>query len=84
MVSVLGFPHANVGDPPENKAEEGVKQRAHQRQEIGEEGYNFCDYEREDPRRSQDGCPNRPAKYSMVPFVAGVFENAKEDKSCRH
>jgi len=76
--------HAKVGDTPEDPAEERVEETAHERQEVGEEGNDFCDDESDDPSRGEDGCPCSPAQDRVRGLVSAAFEDAEEDKTRRY
>ena len=76
--------HAEVRDAPEDKAEEGVEQAAHERQQIREERNHLRDDERQHPRRSQNACPAGPADDGVVALVARALEDAEEDEARGH
>lgn len=81
--SVLCPTHSQIRDPPEYPAKEGVKQRAHERQKVREEGNDLRDDEGHDPSGGENSSPGRPADDGMIALVARVFEDAKEDEAGR-
>lgn len=80
--SVVGFAHAQVGHAPEDEAEEGVEERAHQGQQVAEEGDDFGDDEGEGPQAGEDAAPAYPAERGVRGQVAGVGEDAEEEEAC--
>ena len=58
----VGFlSHAEISHTPEDEAEERIEQRAHQREQVGEERNDFCDNESQNPKDGEDACPRGPA-----------------------
>ena len=80
----VSTPHPHVRSAPENEAEERIKERAHQGQQVRKEWNDLGDDESGDPSASQDTGPCRPANDGMISLVARTLENPKEDEACRH
>ena len=79
--TVIGVSHPHVGGAPEDEAEKGVEEGAHQRQEVGKERDDLSDDESDDPGHGQDTSPRSPAEDCMVSLVARPFENSEEDEA---
>lgn len=60
--TVVCLAHTDVCGAPEDPAEEGIEERGHQRQQVGEEGDNLSDDEGEDPQDREDASPCAPSK----------------------
>jgi hypothetical protein len=83
-LAILGSPQAHVCNTPENESKERVKERAHQRQQIGEEGNDFGDDEGKDPENSENSDPAHPADESVVANVSSSSKYAEEDEARRY
>ena len=55
--AVFRFPHPEICHSPENKAEEGVKERAHEGEEIRKKWNDLGNDERQDPSETQNASP---------------------------
>ena len=82
-IPIIDLAHTNVGEAPENKAEEGIKERRDEGQQVGKEGDDLGDDEGEDPGDGEDASPGRPADDGMVADVAGASESVEEDETRR-
>ena len=79
--AVVGIAHAQIGHAPEDEAEKGVEERAHQRQQVGKERNDLGDDERYDPRDGQDAGPRSPPDNGVVALVPGSFKDAEKEEA---
>ena len=82
--AVFGAAHAEVRHTPENPSEEGIKERAHERQQIREERNDLSDNEGKDPEHSENCSPGRPAHHRVARQVLRALEQTEHDKTTRH
>lgn len=80
----VGPAHPKVRDAPEDPAEEGVEQTAHERQQVGEKGNDFGNDKSDNPGCGEDAGPRGPAHDGMRGLVSAAFEDAEEDEPRRH
>ena len=78
---IVGLAHAEVRHAPVDESEEGVEERAHQRQQIREEGDDLGYDESQDPEHGKDTGPRGPAEHGVVAHVPGVVEEAEKDEA---
>lgn len=81
--SIVGLAHAKISHAPKDEAEEGVEQRTHQTQQVGEEGNDLGDDKGHDPGDGQDSRPRRPPDDRVVALVARALEDAEEHEAGR-
>lgn len=76
--------HPDICDAPKDESEEGIKERRHKREQVGEERDDFGDDEGAQPGDCENANPDSPALDGMFGKMAFVaLEDPEDDEATR-